>query len=470
MLHTTLSTKSRLLFLFVSFISFFAFTLAVLAQEDSGPPNEFVTGVAGNPDALLCSEYYSFGAIEVEATASPEFVGGGNEVLFSGTIKNNNPEPLVNGQLHLKVFRKTNENHDEVVRNGYPLVEFTTLIDNLMIPAGETMPFEAVWNVPRLADGGEYDARFYVTENNETNMLGVISTDYVFGNGTTFWVGGEEDNIFFDKGSITINDQPVDLSGPIQRFGENELITVRATITNPSDETAYAELWWWVSNWDELSTDKTKARDLQGIEIPPNSTKEVSHIIPSDAGPGIVVQGILNQYDSKSVLHVRMVRDGQDSRNIGFAGVSPVVTEAGKKSTAFLCVQDLGNASAGNLDVVVTATDGSGTELFSHTVSTVTDANPTLVEVPFELSQDASFFTLHTQLLKDGEVIDETNKTYDCGKLGDSICGAQKKSTQEQNMVFVIIVTLLALMVLTATLVYMRKSKESLQDMHYPEN
>lgn len=42
-------------------------------------------------------------------------------------------------------------------------------------------------------------------------------------------------------------------------------------------------------------------------------------------------------------------------------------------------------------------------------------------------------------------------------------------TNSEQNTVFVIIITLLALVVLLAVLVYMRKSKESLSEMHYPE-
>lgn len=473
MLHTTSLTRSRYFLLPITIISFFTLVLAAGAQEDLGPTDSgFVTGIEGEPETLLCSKYYSFGLIEVEVVASPDFVSGGDEVVFSGTLKNSNPEPIVNGQLYMKVFRKTNADYDEVVRNGYPMVAFTSLVDNIAISTDGTIPFEATWEVPPLADGGEYEARFYVTENNETNLLGIPASDHVFGEGVTFWVGGETEdtNVYFDKGSITINDEPIELGGLIQRFQENELITLRATVVNPSDEPAFAELWWWVSDWDSLTTDESATRDLQGIEVGPNSSREVTHIVPADAGPDIVVQGILNQHDSRSVLHVRMVKDGEDTRNIGFSGVSPITTESGKNSTAFVCIQDFGNGSEGNLDVAITATDDSGAELFTQTVPATTDTNPTLVEVPFELAQDVPLFTLHTQLLRDGEVIDEARKTYDCKALGESICREKKATTQEQNTVLMVVLMLLALTVLLAVLVYMRKSKESLQEMHYPEN
>lgn len=466
MLHKTLLFN---VCLFMSALGIWGLILpwGTVFAQDTGEPMT----IAGEPQIQFCPEFFVFGNIGLDITPSSNSVLPEGVIQFDLSIANRNPEPIINGRVYMKIFKIEGSDFDTTVRNGYPIVDLVLAADGISIPANGVTTINVPWQAPLGIDGGDYTANFYINEDGTNELLGVISTDHIFAGDVPFRVVSEdkETDLYFDKGTVSLNENAVDLAGPVYRFEENEHITVRATIVNPSNETKVGELWWWVTNWDEVITNEGRAYHLTSVELGPNERKAVSLIVPANVGPDILVQGILNQDGAKSVLHVRMVRGENEAGDIVYSGLTPIVTGAGENATAYACVRDLMKDIAGELVLEMKLLDGNGTELHSVSENLLNRTLPALVKTDIVLSNDEVELILHTQLRENGNVIGEIWKSYDCNRLG-TICSDRGQTTKEQNLALAVIFILVALMVLLAILVYRHKGKGSLENMHYPKN
>jgi hypothetical protein len=180
----------------------------VVLDSDLVPPGPNLPQINANTSgAVDCFDYYKFGSIQVQV--APYFggqVNAGDSLLFGGELINNNPYPLVDGQIYMKIF-KMEQDSDELFReNGYPLVDFVLVEDNIALATGEVRPLEFGWTVPKNSAEGEYMAAFFFTTARSYNLLGLSFTDDVTGNTTSFTISSDEPYtpVVFDKNSVRL--------------------------------------------------------------------------------------------------------------------------------------------------------------------------------------------------------------------------------------------------------------------------
>ena len=124
MIYQSSFSRIRIFVLLVVFISALSLSLTATAQEqiqegldeilkekdanrqETNPWLDQLQAVSLPPGTIDCFDHYTFGSVEVDVEPSLEQTIPGGELAFDGTIRNNNPYPVVNGQVYVKVFKK----------------------------------------------------------------------------------------------------------------------------------------------------------------------------------------------------------------------------------------------------------------------------------------------------------------------------------------------------------------------------
>ena len=173
-------------------------------EEDIGPGG--VVGAASVPmpaNTVSCFDYYSFGSVQANLNASVASAVSGTPISFKGTLKNNNPYPIVDGALYVKIFKSRGSSNDG---NGPDVIDQFFVKGDIVIPANGSVPISFLWRVPAYAQSGDYSVATFFTTSRKFNLLGLTFTDDVVGNTVPFKVSGEQTTgVKFDKAGVTLN-------------------------------------------------------------------------------------------------------------------------------------------------------------------------------------------------------------------------------------------------------------------------
>jgi hypothetical protein len=189
-MHTSSNTMKSHWLSTTAVAALLALPLAALAQVP--PPDEAVLpaqgGTATPPGAVNCFDYYRFGSVQVHLTAPVSSAVSGSSITFSGEITNDNPYPIVDGSLYVRVFKSRGSTIDG---NGPDVVAQFLVKSGIAIPANGSAPVSFSWKVPSYAESGDYSLATFFTTSRKFNLLGLSFTDDVVGNTVPFSVSGD---------------------------------------------------------------------------------------------------------------------------------------------------------------------------------------------------------------------------------------------------------------------------------------
>src|SRR6185437_14384285 len=180
-------------------------TAPAAAAEPTAAPSE-----AANPSAELasCFDYYKFNSVPVSISASLASVSAGTSLGIRMTATNENPYPIVDAKVYLKVMRYGYAKGQKNV-NGPDVVDFFPATDPFTIPAGGKVNLSSVWKVPQDAEAGDYLMAAYVVSADRFEMEGLSFTDDVIGGALNFHIASDAvGSVRFDKGSATVLGKP----------------------------------------------------------------------------------------------------------------------------------------------------------------------------------------------------------------------------------------------------------------------
>jgi hypothetical protein len=232
--------------------------IALAQDEPTAPPGvpDAVPEAIGAPIAqapantVNCFDYYHFGSVQVDVTPSVASAVSGVPITFTGTIKNANPYPIVDGSVYVKIFRERGDGSKD--SNGPDVVDQFYAADNLTIPANGQLPAGITWNIPAYAESGQYKIATFFTVSHKFNLLGLPFTDDVVGNTADFKVSGElKDTAGFKKDAVTVNGEAYHFAAFPPRTGASKPVTVEATITNPTGESVTVPVTWSLYHWSQ---------------------------------------------------------------------------------------------------------------------------------------------------------------------------------------------------------------------------
>lgn len=121
-----------------------------------------------HPEKVSCFDYYTFGSVEADITINASSVISGTSMNFSGTLTNTNNYPIVEGTLYVKVFKNIGREKNP---NGPDVVDQFIALDDITLPAKESVPVSFTWQVPTYATTGEYRLGTYFISDKKFNLL-----------------------------------------------------------------------------------------------------------------------------------------------------------------------------------------------------------------------------------------------------------------------------------------------------------
>lgn len=407
-------------------------TPGVLPQ--AGMPNA-AQPLASTQGAVSCFDYYTFGSVQVDVAPYFSEIFTNQEVLFGGAVKNNNPYPIVDGQVWMKIFKLEQEDDSLLKENGYPLVDFVLLEENITMAANSQRQVDYVWDAPQYAAEGEYKAAFFFTTAYRYNLLGLTFTDDVVGNTTNFELKSTQPftPVVFDKNSVRLNDTRTSFALPPRQFEGTSQVMAYATLVNNSEQNRLVELTWTAYKWDALQEDFKLDTMVQNVLVPASDILEVAYQTPIHNTAVTFVEAVVVDGDSKSMLNIRYVRDNVLETRINFPSTFTYPLVAGEKAEVFSCVHSTTALTAQNNTLNLTLQDVNGNMIHNYTYEgDITGAMMGLAD-SFVPEEDYGSFTLTASLSREGNVVEVITTSYDCNDIDPSLCTAadEKKNVDQ---------------------------------------
>lgn len=396
------------------------------AQAQAIDPGVSPTGTAPtSPPAntVSCFDYYTFGSVQANLTTNVAGTVSGTPITFSGNLKNNNPYPIVDGALYVKVFKSRGATNDG---NGPDVVDEFLVKGGIVIPANGSAPVSFRWKVPAYAESGDYQLATFFTTSRKFNLLGLSFTDDVVGNTVPFKVSGEQTTgVAFDKAGETVAGEAYHFAAFPPREDAKAPITVTGTIKNTTGSAQTVTVAWEVYQWDAQLRENAVQEETKQVTIPAKGSAPVSITVADANYPVYLAVATIKWKDTQSIIGVRFVRDGVNRTRINFPGLTSFPLKAGQEVTLFSCLHNAGSsASVPNGRLELTLTDLRGTIIHSYTYKG--DVTGAMMGVADKFTPTANYdkFFLDARLYQGNTFIDEAHLFYDCDTIAPGSCSA----------------------------------------------
>lgn len=370
-----------------------------------------------------CFDYYSFGSIEVEFAPNVTSVVGGTSMHIAGTVKNNNPYPIVNGTIVLKIFKERNTATKDI--NG-PDVVGTLSVNNVSIPANGSVPFKTTWQVPSYIRTGQYSVTSFFTVANKFNLLGLSFTDDIVGNSSAFTVIGKEGGVYFDKGTVRINNGAYYFASYAPKLPADVAAEFEAEIVNTTDQDQIVPVRWKLYYWDEQDPKNFVSEKEETVTVPANGKITVKYKTTQNKFPVYYVVAETALKDAKSILGMRFAREGVDALRLNFPSIMQYPLTKGATTTIFSCLHSVASPVVPNAKLKLAIKDENGKTILTYEYSG--DVTGEMMGVKYEsiLNKTYKDFTVHATLYGNNTIVDEAVLKYSCKALDPDSCGTTK--------------------------------------------
>lgn len=428
--------------------------------------------------ATSCFEYYRFGSVQVDVSPTLKQTVPGVPMTFKGKIKNANKYPVVDGQVYAKIFYAGKNSDAFTHRDGYPLVDFILVRDEVVINGESEQDITFDWQVPHYAQGGEYNVAMFFTSAKRYSLLGLTFTDDVVGNQTTFSVTSDSTTspVTFNKTNVRLNSTEFDFASPPPFFTKDEQVTAFATLINSGDTERTVSVTWVTSVWDGILKENERKREAVSVQLKPHESKEISYIPPIlDATVTYLVAELADR-DTKSILSIRFVRNGIEETALTLPTIIKYPITAGEENTLFSCANSTNFPIVQDTTITLTLTDTEGNAIESYTYSGGITGDMMGVKKSFIPSTSYTDFNLNAVMERRGEVIENVTMEYRCADIDPSLCPVVQELPeipvpQPKFMLYVMTATIIILIGIGGILVMNhRRRKRELPEtsMHYP--
>ncbi len=420
-----------------------------MSLDKDGKP-VFVTeseSFIGNiPNTINCFDYYKFGSVSADMTASSLNTAAGSNITFKGKIKNGNNYPIVDGSLFVKIFRITT---DEKNSNGPDVVDQFIALKDISIPANGEVQSEFTWNVPLYTAEGNYRISTFFQTAKAFNLLGLSFTDDVVGNSFDFKIQSENKGkiVSFNKQNVTINADSYHFASFPPKIQKDKGALVSVEVKNTTSSKQFVNVDWNLYKWDTLKNENLIRTETQTVEVPANGNKRISILISDTEFPVYLLQANLKYKDTTSILNIRYVRSGVDLTRINFPSITSYPLVSGQKTSVFSCLHNSGSSPVvENGKLVLSLVDSSGVEFHHYEYSGKVTGNMMGVIDTFSPTKTYTDFILKSDLYQNGKLVDSATHHYDCKKLGNS-CSMQPPESKSFNILIPAILAFLVIII-----------------------
>ena len=388
------------------------------APAQGKPPDDATSAGGGLAN---CFSYYHFGSVQAKLDANVQSTIAGGPVTFSGVLENSNPYPVVDGTLYVKIFRYPKGTFD--TRNGPDVVDQFIAIDGISIPANGAVPASFSWKIPAYAVSGDYAAAMFYTTEHKFNLLGLTFTDDVTGNTARFKVSGEQQSaVGFVKNAVTVGGAAYHFAEFPPHASSTGNVIVAAKLANTGAEAQPVSVHWQLYSWDAQLPGNLIAESNVSVNVPAGGSTPVTYVITDTSVPVYLLVGTATWRDTKSVIGVRVVRDGINKLRINFPSTALYPLQGGKENTIFSCFHNTSDGVVQDARLDLRLIDAKGKEIEAFSYTGAAGGNMLAYAKKFTPKKSYQTFSLEAKLYQDGELVDETTVHYDCKLIDPNSC------------------------------------------------
>ncbi|MEN9920960.1 MAG: hypothetical protein RL538_853, partial [Candidatus Parcubacteria bacterium] len=415
------------------FTVLFIFTLLfsgipTFAQEAQGTqPAPPVSGTVDGEavGSLNCFDWYTFGSVQADLQSSVASTVPGATMTFAGEVKSENPYPLLDGTLYVKIFKRDEGTFAE--GDGNLVVDQFVIKEGITLPPKGTLPVSYEWQVPVNAEGGEYYAAYFFTTAKRYNLMGLSFTDDVVGNQAPFTIIADNTIAKLSKPDTTLSGRNHHFAAFPLKFDAAETVLVKTTITNPSDQPKTLPLQWNQYAWDAMLEDNLRFTRTELVTLAPNETKEVTYEAQPQRESVVYITAVAQDNEAKSILDIRYVREGIEETRINFPGISTFPLAKDTDTTLFACAHSTNLPVVPDNTLTLTLKDRDGNMIHEYTHTGDIPGAMSGFGESFKPTKNINYATLTARLERNGVIVEEVTQTYDCTVIDANSCLPETK-------------------------------------------
>lgn len=236
-----------------------------------------------NSELESCFAYYDYGKIHTSLATEKNSYTRGEIVKIQGTIVNSNKFPLTGVVLyaHLKRVNETATFN----QNGHYLVDRLTLTYGLNFLPGETKAINVKFPIPPNYPNGKYQIHYFLFSKNGFHYGGRPFLEEDTAGYSDFDIINTQDpNVYFDIGSLKINNAPHNIREQINEYNQEPLTFDVFLINQTSTDIAVS-----ISMYSFEDTFETNKVDNEEKTIRAGSSNLKYTFIPKNPGAYVVL-------------------------------------------------------------------------------------------------------------------------------------------------------------------------------------
>lgn len=140
-----------------------------------------------------CFDFYRFGSVRAPLSVNGANLASGTEAEFTVNLTNENPYPVVDANVYVKIFRER-ESGEESAQLAHIVDQFQA-VEGITLGARETESYTFTYQVPASLPTGDYTIASFVSVDERFNLHGLPFTDDVLGDTLSFSVTGESESM-----------------------------------------------------------------------------------------------------------------------------------------------------------------------------------------------------------------------------------------------------------------------------------
>ncbi len=331
-----------------------------------------VGGIDKEATGTDCFDYYKFGSVQFELLhADKHNYLPGETANFMTTIKNNNPYPLVEGNVIAQVYWLNLESGNT---QGDNMIDEFAIMGGLSLDTNQAYPLAFDWKIPKKAPSGYYYVALFYQVKNSFNMAGLPFINNVYGASAGFTVeeGASRAPFYFDRNTVRLQGANQTLRNFSQSFPEGEDIEYAVSMKNPQEKKAGVYVEYRLFDWDQVREEQLLDTKKEFLEIEAESSADTS-VMYSGLKPGAYLLQVYSEANGwYSILNLRFSVEGEEGRFI-FSGIDKFPLEAGDEFTLFSCFSnstDWFTEFDGKVEVELTANEKTiGEAEYSGTIT-----------------------------------------------------------------------------------------------------
>lgn len=404
-------------------------------------------------EQVNCFDYYKFGSVHTSLEVKNKINVSGTKVDFVGEIKNDNPYPIVDGKVFVKIMRK---NGDYSRTSGQDEVDSFVVKSGVSIKASSSIPLSFSWDIPAYAVSGDYQVSTFFLIGDSFNMSGLSFTTDIVGGAAKFKVIGEQKSkVYFDRTKMTMNGKDYYTVAFTPTVGANEMVNISLTLTNTTDAIQRVPVSFELYKWDAQSSKNLLKTEEIIYLIKPKTSINVPYTINDISHSVYYLLAKASYMDTKSEVAVRFERKDKQEPRINFTSFVNYPLEKGGKNKIVTCVHNTNSVDAEFGNVITTVYDNKGGILHqSQYEGKVSSRIQGLMSnfTPDYIYKDLSIETVIFD--KQGAIIDEVKVTYKCSDFFDDCSESVPKTFSFFSLNIIYIISGIIFILIIVLLIY----------------